>query len=348
MKNKNKNWFYPLIILGVLLMLINSCKKDDDNNPTGQVPVLTTTTVSDITQTTASCGGNITSDGGTTVTARGVCWSTGQTPTISDSKTTDGTGAGSFTSVITSLTANTTYYVRAYATNSTGTGYGSAMSFTTLQVPQNTVIDIDGNVYNTVTIGSQVWMKENLKVTKYRNGDAIGTTSPATLDISGESTPKYQWAYDGNESNVASYGRLYTWYAVTDSRNICPTGWHVSTDDEWTTLTDYLTNNGYGYEGSGSDIAKSMAATSGWTTNVTLGTVGNDQTSNNSSGFTAFPSGLRYCIGPFYFIGGYGGWWTSTQWFGVPYYRYMFDFDSSLGWSVYTPDNGLSVRCIRD
>lgn len=88
------------------------------------------------------------------------------------------------------------------------------------------VTDIDGNVYHTVTIGTQVWMVENLKVTKYRNGDLIGTTTPATLDISGEAEPKYQWVYDGKESNVSTYGRLYTWYAITDNRNVCPKGWH--------------------------------------------------------------------------------------------------------------------------
>jgi len=103
--------------------------------------------------------------------------------------------------------------------------------------PSNTVKDIDGNVYHTVTIGTQVWMVENLKTTKYRNGDLIGTSTPATLDIRGESNPKYQWAYDGNESNVAVYGRLYAWYTLTDSRNVCPIGWHAPTDTEWTTLT---------------------------------------------------------------------------------------------------------------
>lgn len=105
-------------------MLMSSCKKDI--NPT--IPVLTTTAVSNITLTTANCGGNITSDGGAAITARGVCWSTCETPTIADSKTTDGTGTGSFTSNITGLTAYTTYYARAYATNSAGTGYGSSLS----------------------------------------------------------------------------------------------------------------------------------------------------------------------------------------------------------------------------
>ncbi len=92
-----------------------------------------------------------------------------------------------------------------------------------------TVTDIDGNVYKIVTIGTQKWMAENLKVTKYRNGDLIGTTTPASKDISTESSPKYQWAYNGtaNADTINTYGRLYTWYAVTDNRSVCPTGWHI-------------------------------------------------------------------------------------------------------------------------
>src|SRR4030043_1346528 len=92
----------------------------------------------------------------------------------------------------------------------------------TLLINAQTVTDIDGNMYNTVTIGTQTWMQENLKVTKYNNGDLIGTTSPPTLDISGEIAPEYQWAYNGNDTNVATYGLLYTWYVVTDNRGLCP------------------------------------------------------------------------------------------------------------------------------
>ena len=121
-----------IIILAFIFLLFLSCSKDSPVTPAGaQVPVLTTAAVTSITQTMAQCGGNITSDGGATVTARGVCWSTNQTPTIADSRSTDGAGAGSFTSFIAGLTAGTTYYVRAYATNSAGTGYGMTMAFTT-------------------------------------------------------------------------------------------------------------------------------------------------------------------------------------------------------------------------
>jgi len=94
----------------------------------------------------------------------------------------------------------------------------------------NSVTDADGNVYTILTIGNQTWMGRNLRTTKYRNNDVIGTTTPVTLNITSENNPKYHWAYGGNESNVATYGRLYTWYAVNDNRNLCPLGWHVPTD----------------------------------------------------------------------------------------------------------------------
>jgi hypothetical protein len=131
---KTITWIYQLVIMVSLFILTSSCLKMNnltDTASTDQYPELSTSDVNSITKTTATCGGYITYDGGFTVIARGVCWSTGQTPTISDNKTTDGTGAGGFPSTIAGLSSNTTYYVRAYATNSAGTGYGSALSFKT-------------------------------------------------------------------------------------------------------------------------------------------------------------------------------------------------------------------------
>lgn len=203
--------------------------------------------------------------------------------------------------------------------------------------------------YPVVEIGMQIWMEENLKTTKYSNSDLIGTTDPATKDITAESTPKYQWVYDGNESNVVTYGRLYTWYTVTDSRNVCPIGWHVPSDAEWTTLTDYLTNNGYGYGGSGSNIAKSMAATSGWTIYSAAGTIGNDQVSNNSSGFTALQRGLRRFSGGFYGIGSSGHWWSSTEGgMSEAWSRLMSYNNNYVDRSNLSKQYGFSVRCLKD
>ncbi len=141
MKNtlESKNYVYLFVI--VLLIFPTSCKKDNAvTNPPANinVPVVSTDTVSSITNNTAVCGGTITSDGGAAVTARGVCWGTSEDPTVDSSKTTDGTGTGSFASNISGLTAGTKYYVKAYATNNAGTGYGNAVSFTTKQESNDT------------------------------------------------------------------------------------------------------------------------------------------------------------------------------------------------------------------
>lgn len=218
-----------------------------------------------------------------------------------------------------------------------------------LNINAQTVSDIDGNVYNTVSIGTQIWMAENLKTTKYQNEDIIATTNHAPRLIGKKRKPKYQWAYEGKEVNVETYGRLYTWHVVTDSRNVCPTGWHVPSDAEWKILTDYLTNNAYGYEGSGSDIGKSMASSFGWVTDTTAGTIGNDQANNNSSGFTGFPGGYRYYDGSFSGIGFYIYWWSTTEYTSeLAYNRGMHSSTSNVNRYGADKEDGFSVRCLRD
>lgn len=315
----------------MLLMLTNSCEKDDNNNTTGQIPVLTTTAVSNITQTIASCGGNITSNGGATVTARGVCWSTVQNPTIAHNKTTDGTGAGSFTSNITGLTAGTIYYVRAYATNNTGTGYGSAMLFTTQG--GTTVTDIDGNVYHTVTIGTQVWMVENLKTTKYRDGTSIPNVTDGAA-WSSLTTGAY-CDYANNPTNYAIYGKLYNWYAATNAHNIAPTGWHVPTDAEWSTLTTYL-----GGESVAGGKLKEIGTTHWASPNAEA---------TNETGFTALPWGFRYSYGTFTIVGNHGYWWSSTEDNATyAFNRYMYYSSGYVGKNYNKKAGGLYVRCVRD
>jgi uncharacterized protein (TIGR02145 family) len=203
------------------------------------------------------------------------------------------------------------------------------------QESTETVQDIDGNVYQIITIGKQVWMKEDLKTRRYSNGDSIGTTIPATLDITNEPTPKYQWAYDGNESNMEIYGRLYTWYAATDNRNICPTGWHVPTDADWSTLTTFLV---------GEYIAGGKLKETGiihWKSPNTEAT--------NESGFKALPGGYRYGNGTFYDIGGTGNWWSCTEVSANNAWCYtMYNNLRNVNKHYGKKTNGLSVRCVRD
>ena len=330
-------------------------------NATG-LPSLTTTTTSNISQTTATSGGNITADGGATVTARGICWATSSNPTTANSHTSDGSGTGSFTSSITGLAAGTTYYVRAYATNSQGTAYGNQQSFTTSSstLETGTVTDYDGNTYNTVKIGNQWWMAENLKVTHYANGTAIPLVTDNMAWSNLGINDKAYCYYNNSNTNRDTYGALYTWAAASNGigsstnpsgvQGVCPTGWHLPSNAEWTELTDYLTNNGYGYGGSGSDIGKAMAATSGWRNSNKVGDVGNEQGTNNSSGFTALPGGCRTSGGgSFHFIGKYGNWWSSTPGGSEDAWRRDLDYDGGevFRYGGYRA-HGYSVRCIKD
>jgi len=293
------------------------------------LPTLTTTPVSNITENSAQSGGNVTDDGGTTVTARGVCWSTSQNPTISDSYTSDGSGTGSFSSSITGLDQNTTYYVRAYAINSVGIAYGEQVSFT----PLSTVTDYDGNVYPTVTIGTQTWMAENLKTTKYNDGTAIPLVTNST-EWSNLTTPGYCWYNNDEASYKNTYGALYNWYTV-NTEKLCPTGWHVPTDSEWVTLTDYLG----GISVAGGKLKET--GTTHWKNPNTGAT--------NESGFTALPGGYRSNDGAFDDVGYYGSWWSSTEYSTTNAYSRRLYYNYAYFYRLYYNKKlGYSVRCVRD
>jgi uncharacterized protein (TIGR02145 family) len=239
-----------------------------------QLPTVTTTNATNITNTQATTGGNVTNQGSSAVTVKGVCWSTTQNPTTANNKTVNGSGTGSYNTDIYPLTANTTYYVRAYATNSSGTAYGNEHSFTTTGSLANcgTVTDIDGNVYNTVTIGTQCWMAENLKTTRYNDGTAI-LTGLSNADWQITTSGAYA-IYNNDPANNTTYGKLYNIYAVKTNK-LAPAGWHVPTYTEWTTLTTYL--------GGEAVAGGKMKATTLWSSPNTGAT--------NSSGFTGLPAG---------------------------------------------------------
>ncbi len=196
------------------------------------LPTVTTISVSEIKYSSAVCGGNVTDNGGAHIKERGICWSTFQNPTILDDKTSNGSGIGSFESFITGLSNFTTYYVRAYATNNVGTAYGGQISF-----KSSSVTDYDGNVYRLIQIGSQLWIGENLKVSHYLDGTSIPHVQSNT-DWSTSTYGSYCF-YSNDPSNGEIYGALYNWPAVITDK-LCPSGWHVPSDSEWTILTDFL------------------------------------------------------------------------------------------------------------
>ncbi|MCX6246703.1 MAG: fibrobacter succinogenes major paralogous domain-containing protein [Bacteroidetes bacterium] len=197
-----------------------------------------------------------------------------------------------------------------------------------------TVKDVDGNIYSTLKIVSQTWMVENLKVTHYRNGDEIpnirDTTAWGRL-----TTGAWCW-YNNNDSNDSVYGKMYNWFAVSDSRIIAPKGWHVPADDEWSTLISFL-----GKE----DVAGGKMKETGtahWNSPNTGAT--------NESGFTAIPGGYRYTDnGSFRQMGNDADWWSTTEvdatyaWFRNIYYNFPVS-----GRYYYNKQNGFSVRCVKD
>jgi uncharacterized protein (TIGR02145 family) len=414
------------------------------NNP-GQLATITTLPIGNIANNTAASGGNITNNGGTSVTQRGVVWSTSPNPSTANNQSTDGSGIGNFTSNLMGLTANTTYYVRSYAINSAGTSYGNELNFTTTggsgsiaslncngatnngtllasaaasgvssSVPytggnggtyngqtvnstgvtgltatlttgsfsngsgsltytitgtpitsgiasfalniggQNcslsrtvngggsilnpnltygTVADQQGNTYATIVIGGQEWMAENLRTTTYANGDTIPNITDGTQ---WSNLTAGAWVYYNNDIQYENpYGKLYNWYTVADARNVCPTGWHVPTDLEWTALTNYL-----GGETVAGGKMKSNGTQYWYSPNFGA---------TNESGFSGLPGGVRQNSGTFVTIGYEGQYYSSTE--NNANTAWKRDLNNNEDYANRTNVNkksGVSVRCLRD
>jgi uncharacterized protein (TIGR02145 family) len=395
-----------------LIILLFACKKE-------KVPTVSTILATSITASTAISGGEITDEGSGTVITRGVCWSTSITPTLSDSFTNNGAGAGSYKSDLSGLNGGSTYYFRAYATNHAGTGYGMTMSFTTLgQAPSaianpasnitstsvilsglvnpnylstnvsfeigtttnygisvpceqnpvtgNAIVSVtaklsglvnastyhfrikavnslgnytgedmtfDGNDYNTVLISNQLWMVENLKTTKYSDGTNIDFPNSDKNAWQANTSGAYAW-YNDDPSNKIVYGALYNWHAVKTNK-LCPTGWRVSTDADWTSMTNYL---------GGENLAGGKLKETG-TTHWNSPNVG----ATNESGFTAIPGGDRLTDGTYTYFGNGGIYWTAT--YKDTYSAWFWALDkitATIGRADREKGVGLSVRCIKN
>jgi len=197
-----------------------------------------------------------------------------------------------------------------------------------------TVTDREGNVYKTVIIGTQVWMAENLKTTKYQNGDPI----PQVLENTAWGALKTGaccWYNNDVKTNKGVYGVLYNWAAINDNRDIAPKEWHIPSDTEWTILTKFLGGKAM----AGGKLKETF--TGHWSDPNTGAT--------NSTGFTALPAGFRNNSGAFANAGVIGGWWSTTEYTkSVAWYRYV-DYNTSNFYSVSTyKTSGFSVRCIKD
>jgi uncharacterized protein (TIGR02145 family) len=312
------------------------------------LPSVSTSTITDITQTTATGGGNVTAQGSLEVTERGVCWSTSQNPTIVDSHTSDGTGTGSFVSILSGLTSGTAYFVRAFATNNAGTAYGDELTFTTTsgQFVCGDVVNYEGQNYNTIQIGDQCWFKENLNVGTMVNG-SINQTNNGTIE---------KYCYGNHPADCDTYGGLYQWnemmdYSTTPGvQGICPEGWHLPTDGEFCTLATFLdpTVDCNLIYSTGTDGGGKMKSTG--TIEAGTGLWYDPNTgATNESGFTALPAGTRWFDLTFGYLGLVGGFTTSSEKYVTTAWCWgMNNGSAALARDNYSKQSGFSVRCIKD
>lgn len=395
------------------------------------LPSVTTYVARNITTSSVEVGGEVTSTGGAEVTERGIYWGTSANPQTTGTKLAIGSGSGEFLSTINSLSPKNTYYIVAYATNSVGTTYGSESSFITLgdepiaktleatnittssttlsglisandlnttvafeygtttsygsiaivaenPITENddtvsvsisglssetvyhyrvraenslgitygadstfttvvtgitgTVTDIQGNTYNTIGIGHQYWMTENLRTTKYNDNTAITKIVEDTVWVKENSG--FCWYNNDSTSHAQTYGALYNWYAV-NSGKLCPSGWHIPTNDEFSVLVDFLGNAGVA-----GGLLK-ITGTADWKTPNTGAT--------NEYGFNALPGGKRDNTGVFDFKSVEGNWWSSSEYSSLTasYFYLLYNYGNSFQ-AYINKKNGMSVRCVKN
>ena len=308
---------------------------DSTTYTTGNVS-LTTSAVTSVSGTFCISGGIITNTGGVPIENTGVCYSTSPSPTIADSGVAYSSLSDTFTCYLNGLLANTTYYVRAFAINLLGTAYGNEISFTTIggiETTPGTGVTYNGYNYASVIFGNgQEWITENLKTTTFANGDSIPNVADSLQWVNLTTSA---WVYYNNDNqNENPYGKLYNWFAVEDQRNLCPTGWHVPTDQDFTLLSSYL------------DIASSGGKMK--TTGTQYWQNPNTDASNES-GFSGLPGGYRNYFGTFNLLSELGFWWSTSNINTDSAGNYTLNYSNRYFTSVINDKRaGQSVRCLKD
>lgn len=325
------------VVLLSAVMVLSTCKKAEDTS----APMATTTLASWISQSWATLNGLVNARNRTTLVSFEYDTTINYGRTINAiSDTLTGSDNIIESANLLGLKPSTLYHYRIKAVNSEGTSYGSDMTFTTTGIIVSNILfnpdltygsvsDNDGNAYKTIMIGTQTWIAENLRTTKLNDN----TTIPLVTDDvqwAALTTPGYTWF--NNDSVI--YGAVYNWYAVS-SGTLCPTGWHVPSNDEWNTLTTYL----------GGDSVAGFKLKEIGTTHWLSPNTG----TTNESGFTALPGGYRTSSGTFNNIRTYGYWWSSTEYSPTDaYFRDMYYNYNDVDKSTNIKQGGFSVRCLKD
>jgi uncharacterized protein (TIGR02145 family) len=322
-----------------VVLIFTGCKKKEE--AISGDAVVNTTSASLIGQNWATMSGSINAAGGTYKIAFVYDTTTEyRFSAIADPDTATGSKYTTVNSNLTGLKAGTTYYYKVVAVTSADTTFGDEETFTTTNpgksiisfnsgLTYGSVTDADNNVYKTIIIGTQTWMAENLKTTRFNDGTDI-TFTPDATDWAGLSIAGYCWY---NNDSVA-YGALYNWYTASKS-NICPSGWHVPTDEDWTILSNFV-----GGENVAGEKLKEPGTTHWLTTDISTA---------NEAGFTALPGGYRFAEGTYGNIRRYGYWWSSTESSASQAFcMNILSTDSNFNRTSSSKNSGFSVRCLKD
>lgn len=351
---RNSTCSVLLLLLAIIMFFTGGCRKEKE------LPEVLTIEISEINQAIAVGGGNVVSDGGSAILARGVVWSESPEPTLDNytGYTTDSIGLGEFTSTLSRLRPSTTYFMRAYARNNKGYGYGNTLEFNTLSIMSGEgITDIEGNSYSTVIIGQQEWMAENLRTAIYSDGTAIPFVT-GDEDWWETKDGAYCW-YNNDPDMSEAYGALYNGYAVSTEK-LCPAGWHVPSDTEWSQLVNYLHEEigipaDYSEHGPGNVLKSCRQVDS---------PLGNDcdatqhprwekhtlHYGTDNFGFSALPGGNRMSFGSFHRLGEHARFWSSTEYsLGNFLWYWTLSYENGGFGNLFAhKDVGFSVRCVRD
>lgn len=318
--NKRIKFFTLLLLCSSLIITISSCNKDEDT-PDPVIPEVTDLALKNAPTEMNYYEGDILDLTGLIITL-----------TMDNGESEDIAFENLESNGITCSPSNGTEITEQTDVIITHTVSGKSINLTTNYM---IVTDADGNVYQVVKIGEQFWMTENLKTTKYNDGTAISLVTDYSA-WSALTTEAYSWYSNDVATNKDTYGALYNWYSV-HSGNLCPSGWHVPTDAEWTTLTDYV-----GGLSSAADKLKESGTTHWVSSNSGI---------TNEIGFTALPGGYHDDDGSYDFIGGTGAWWSATEdedHTTSAWSRYMNASSSNVDRYYRNKGYGFSVRCVRD
>jgi uncharacterized protein (TIGR02145 family) len=296
------------------------------------------------------------SDGGSDILEQGICWSSRPNPTTEDNKVEGVLGSQFFEGKMEPLDPFTVYFYRAYAMNGVGISYGEQFGFKTLW--DNSVItDFDGNSYETVQIGDQVWMTENMRTTHMSDGTPIDRIEEdADWMLLGSDAMAYSY-YENRTTAPDTFGILYTWSAALNGaessfdvpsgiQGVCPNGWHIPSDVEWKILEiemglSELISNEDGWRGWDEGGKLKITGTSLWKAPNDLAT--------NESGFSALPAGFRDADGSFSHLGSFTAFWSTTGYDADgAWMRGLHAWRGEITRDVYPRKNGFSVRCLRD